>query len=371
MKKKWKIIFGLIVLIVFITVAVLQATSPLEAELLTIQKDDIAKTFEEEGMVRAEQEILVSSLYGGGGKITRLAIQEGDTVQKGDLLVGFDSQELSYQIQNFQAQMRSIEAQKNLEKLTIDLETKKLLLEAGVISPKEYEQAENTINSDYYPALIDAVQAQINQLNYQIRERNGYAPSAGIIADVQVKEGMVAPPGAPLLTILGGEGYQVETYVLTEDASRIKPQMEVRLIQDNKSGDIVFPGIVERIAPSAVEKMSALGLAEQRLKVTITPQTPQDLVLKPGYALDVEFTLDKKVDQLIVPKTVLFPYQDGEALWVVQEGQAVIRQVKIGFENDKMAAITEGLQEGDLVLLNPKLEGLKEGKKIKALNSSQ
>lgn len=365
MKKKWKLIFGLIIIIALIAAAVLQALKPLEAEVLTIKKADISKTFKEEGLVQAEQKTLISSLY--GGKITNLAVKEGDIVQAGDLLAAFDSQEYYFQVQNLQAQLRSIEAQKDLQELTIDLETKKLLLESGVISQKEYEDAENTINSDYYPASIAAVQAQINQLNYQISQRNAVAPVAGTITEVQIEKGMVIPPTAPLLTILGGETYQVETYVLTEDASRIKPKMEVSLIQDNKSGDIIFPGTVERIAPSAVEKLSALGLAEQRLKVMIIPQIPQDLVLKPGYALDVEFTLDKQEAQLIVPKTVLFPYQDRDALWLVQDGKAVIRSVQTGFENDKNVVITEGLQEGDLVLLNPKIEGLKEGKKIKTL----
>lgn len=363
MKKKWKFILGAVLLIFIILMVVIQTTKPLEADLLTIKKEDLAKTFKEEGIVKAEKETLIYSLY--GGKVTGIPVKEGDTVKAGTLLASFDSQELHYQIQNLQGQIRSIKAQKDLQVLTVDLETKKLLYEAGVLSQKEFEEAENTINSDYYPALITAVQAQINQLNYQISQRNAISPVDGTVAELQIKEGMVVTPAAPLLSVFSGSSHKVEVYVLTEDASRIQPKMEVNLIQDNKSGDIVFTGTVERIAPSAVEKLSTLGLIEQRLKVTITPQLPEDLVLKPGYALDVEFTLDKQENQLVVPKTVLFPYMDGNALWVVQGGKAFIRPVKKGFENDKSVAITEGLQEGDLVILNPKLEGLQEGKKIK------
>lgn len=367
MKKKWKIILGLVILIFLVLMTVLQITKPLEAELLTIQKGDIAKTFKEEGIVQAEKSTLLSSLY--GGKVTGIPVKEGDLVKAGDLLVSFDSQELVYQVQALQGQLRSIEAQKDLQELTIDLESMKLLYESGGISKKEFEEAQNTIASDYYPALISAVQAQINQIQYQISQRKTVSPVTGTIAELQVQEGMVLTPGAPLLTILSGNTYKVETTILTEDASRIQPRMEVTLIQDNKSGDVVFPGTVEQIAPAAIEKLSPLGLLEQRLKVTILPQIPKDLALKPGYALDVEFTLDKQKDQLVVPKTILFPYQNGNALWVVQNGKAVIRPVKKGFENDKNVAILEGLQAGDLVVLNPKLEGLKEGKKIKQITS--
>lgn len=363
MKKKWKIILGVFALVAIVGMIAFQSTRPLEADLLTVKKENIAKTFKEEGIVKAEKESHVYSVY--GGKITGISVKEGDKVKQGDLLVSFDNQELNYQIQSLQGQMSSIEAQKDLQELTIDLETKKLLYEAGVLSQKEYEEAENTVNSDYYPALIAVVKAQINQLQYQISQRNAFSPTAGTVANLEIKEGMVVTPGAPLMSVISGNSFNIEVFVLTEDASRIQPKMPVNLIQNNKSGNIEFPGVVERIAPSAVEKLSTLGLVEQRLKLTVLPQIPEGLVLKPGYALDVEFTLDKAENQLVVPKTVLFPYENGDALWVVQDGKAMIRPVKKGFENDRNVAISEGLQENDLVILNPKLEGLKEGKKVK------
>lgn len=365
MKKKWKLIIGGVIGIIVIIMTVLQVTKPLEAELLTITKKDIAKTFKEEGIVRAEKEFHIQSAY--GGKITSLLVQEGDKVKPGDQLVAIDNQELQYQIQSLQGQMRSIEAQKDLQELTIDIETQKILYDAGVISKKEYDEANNTISSDYYPALIAAVRAQISQLNYQAAQRNSTAPVGGIVANITVKEGMVVLPGTPLLEIISGDALLVETHILTKDASRIKNAMEVRLIQENKSGDIVFTGKAERVAPSAIEKVSALGLIEQRLKVTIIPDLPSDLVLKPGYALTVEFTIDQQHDQLVVPKTAVFPYNNAEAVWIVKNGKAAIQPIRRGFENDRDTAVIEGLAEGDLVILNPKITGLDEGKRIKAL----
>ena len=68
-------------------------------------------------------------------------------------------------------------------------------------------------------------------------------------------------------------------------------------------------------------------------------------------------------------KRLLFPYGEGDALWVVRNGKAEVQAVETGFENDREVVITEGLQEGDLVVLNPQLEGLKEGKKITGINA--
>lgn len=363
MKRKWKIILGAAFGIMAIVMVIFQNTKPLETNLLTVPKEDIAKIFREEGIVKAERENHVYSLY--GGKIATISVREGDKVKEGDSLVEFDNQEILYQIQSLQGQIRSIEAQKALQELTVDIETMKLLYEAGALSKKEYEDAKHTLNSDYYPALISVVRAQISQLNYQLSLRNSISPVNGTVANLTIKEGMVIPPGSPLMTIFSGDAYVIESYVLTQDASRVKPGMSVDLIQNNKGGDIFFSGTVDIIAPSAVEKISTLGLVEQRLKVTIIPQMVLDLDLKPGYSVNVDFTIDRQADQLIVPKTVLFPYNDGDALWLVKDGKAVIQPVKKGFENDRDVAITEGLVEGDLVILNHKVTGLKEGKRIK------
>lgn len=153
--------------------------------------------------------------------------------------------------------------------------------------------------------------------------------------------------------------------------------MEVDLILDRKAGDNIrdniLKGTVQSIAPTAVETISPLGLAEQRVKVLVLIEPTADSFAKeqienlfPGYKLDVEFTLDKRENELVVPKTALFPYGEKEALWVVRNGKAEVQPVEKGFENEKEAAITKGLQQGDMVILNPRLEGLKEGKKIVA-----
>ncbi len=363
MKKKWKIILGIAFGIVAIAMIAFQYTKPLEVDLLTVPNEEIAKTFREEGIVRAGEEAHIYSVY--GGNVANIHVREGDNVEQGDSLITFNNQEIRYQIQSLQGQIRSYEAQKDLEELTVDIETMKLLYEAGAISQKEYEDAENSLNSDYYPAMISVIRAQIDQLNYQLSQGNNAAPATGTVTNLDIKEGMVVPPGSHLLTIFSDDTYVVETYVLTEDAPSIELGMTVDLIQDNKSGDILFSGTVDSIAPSAVEKVSTLGLVEQRLKVDIVPQMVPELELKPGYAVNVDFTIDKQENQLVVPKTVLFPYNDGDALWLVKDGKAVIQPVIKGFENDRDVAIIEGLQEGDLVILNHKMTGLKEGKRIK------
>ena len=226
---------------------------------------------------------------------------------------------------------------------------------------KQYDPAGGA--SQYFAGLKESLQAQLDHLEYQIDQCTIEAPSDGVVARLSVKEGETVLPNTQVMTLLSEGALKIETFVLTEDVEDIRVGMEVALIQDKVDGDVSFPGTVSAIAPSAVEKISALGLEEQRVKVTVMPDIPKDITIRPGYALDVEFKTAEEKGQLVVPKTAVFPYNDGDALWVVRRGKLQIQPIKKGFENDTEIAVTEGLKEGDLVVLDPQAEGLKEGKR--------
>ncbi|WP_458411593.1 efflux RND transporter periplasmic adaptor subunit [Schinkia sp. CFF1] len=222
-----------------------------------------------------------------------------------------------------------------------------------------------TGTSEYYHGLIEVVDAQINHLDYLIGNNKISAPIDGIIKGVMTKEGEVVSTQAPLITLQSNESLEVEVYLLTEDVLNVKERMPVTLIQKRKNGDYSFDGTVKAIAPAAEEKVSALGLTEQKVKVTIAlgAKAPE---LRPGYALDVQFTTLEQRNKLAVPKVVLFPDgKAGDAVWVVKGGKAMMQGVKTGMETDELVVIEKGLKAGDKVIKNPQLEGLQEGKKVK------
>lgn len=218
----------------------------------------------------------------------------------------------------------------------------------------------------YYKGMIESLDAQIEQIKYQIERSDIKAPFDGIVKDLKAEKGMPASPQAPLVSIFQPDIYEIETFVLTEDVIGLKEGMAVELIQERKDKDVVFEGVVDRIAPSAEDRISSLGLTEQRVKVTIKLSEKEEVELRPGYAVDVKFVTYKEENRLAVPKAVLFPYEDGEALWVVRNGKAMVQPIVKGLENDQEVVILEGLEEGDQVIKNPQLEGLKEGKRISA-----
>ncbi|MBS4026363.1 MAG: efflux RND transporter periplasmic adaptor subunit [Clostridia bacterium] len=412
MKRKWKVMLGALVAIAVLGFIFFENTKAMEASMLEAQPRTIATAFKEEGKVVPEVEHHVYSLY--NGVIIDLAVEEGQQVNKGQLLAVLDSKELDFQIRQLQAQLTSLrgeqekahqepyqalirsqelqveQAQQNLATFETNLGRIEQLYHAGAATKKDFEDAANMVESakinlelqqaalsllfethspaggteEFYMGRIEVLKAQIDMLQFQKERHTITAPADGIVASLAAKKGAAVSPQSPMMHIFQQSSYLVEVYLLTADVPSVSRSMNVKLIQDRKGEEIIFFGTITKIAPTAVETVSALGLAEQRVKVTVETEFPKNLQLFPGYKLDVEFTLDQRENVLVVPKTTLFPYKNGEALWVVKEGIAEVQPVETGFTNGRDVVISGGLTAGDLVILNPQLEGLKEGKKI-------
>ncbi|MDD4570681.1 MAG: efflux RND transporter periplasmic adaptor subunit, partial [Tepidanaerobacteraceae bacterium] len=377
-----------------------------------VQPQTIASVFEEEGEIVPAVEHPVHSLL--GGEIVQLPVEEGQQVKEKDLLTVVDTTELEFQLKQVEAQLKSLrgeeaerhqkplesrvksqkllveQAMNNLRAIEDDFERMEKLYDEGAITVKDYENAKNMLETakinleqqqealallyessdptggslQFYAGRAEALQSQIDLIKYQLEKSSIAAPTDGVVANLSVKKGDLISPGFRLMNIFQEGEYQIEVFIPAELAASVIEGMKVKMVQDRKGEDVIFQGEVEKIAPTAVERISALGLEEQRIKVTVKPELPQNLRFFPGTVLDVEFTTDKRENVLAVPKTTLFPHEKGEALWLVKDGKAKVQSVETGFENDSHVVITKGLAPGDLIILNPQLSGLKEGKKI-------
>lgn len=366
LKRKWVILLGVVVLILIGAVSFYQITKGLVADVLEVQPRSFAITIEEKGTVVAQVMRPIHPAF--AGQVIKLPVAEGQLIEEGQVLAVVNSQEfalLRLQINNARSDL--ISAQNRYDRL-------QALFEEGAVTKQELEDAQ---------ALLQSAQ---NRLQQQLEafavhgsqgtriepfgDETGHyailAPIAGIASNLNVDAGELVTPGAPLMTIYQPDVFKVETYLLTEDVQLVEVGSGVKLIQERRNEQVVFLGEVESIAPFAEPQISALGLQEQRVRVTVTPQFPDQSKVAPGFELDVQFILQEAADVLVVPKTALFKLVDGDALWVAKEGRAKIQHVQTGLANDTEVIINDGLNRGDQVILNPQLKGLREGKKIVA-----
>jgi len=400
MKKRLKWILWGVLIAALAGASVYSATRPLQAEMLEIKPRTIEKKFTESGTVSATWQKDFFSV--AGGKVMTVNVHEGDTVAAEELLLALDTRDIDYQIAQLEGQLASLKGQERqalsgpgpmedrqqpaIEQLEIQLQTAQeeyerleALYRADAVSRSALDEAERAVRQleilltqqkqlllgaeEQFSGLQAATSAQIALLEYQRENAEITAPANATVAAVHVKEGEIVAPGGPLISLFRPGEYEVEVFLLAEDVVHVQPGMEVRVAYRGLSGDEEFGGKVDKIAQSAVERISSLGLVEQKVKVTVGMSG--DLgSLRPGYEMDVTFVTRHEEDKLVVPKTALFNYEDGSAVWVVRQGKAEIQRVEKGLETDDEVAVESGLAEGDLVIRNTRLDGLKVGARI-------
>ncbi|KUO75355.1 MAG: RND transporter [Desulfosporosinus sp. BRH_c37] len=412
LKHRKFVIMGGLALLVLISVTISKAM-PLAVNVITLHPQNFSKGFTEEGEIIAAQEWPIFNPV--EGKLQTLNVQNGDTVKKGQVLFEISTSDLNYQLEALKAQVQSLEgqrlqsykspntqvaqqnlviqqAEKDAQTEELNLTRMKALYDAGSISLVEYEVAQSTFDKAknvldqqkldlqliyeqtkasegsemYYNNQKDALQAQIDQLEDKISKAKVVALQDGLVKDISLKEGGIVPLGQQIMTVFTNDGYELESYVLASDALDIKVGSTVQAVQATSAGNKSLTGKVEAVAVAAVERVSPLGLKENRAKITIRLADSSPVVVL-GSNVDVRYTTHEMSGKLLIPKATLFPYQQGEAVWVVEQGKAKIQPVKKGLENDSQVIIEQGLTDGDVILQDPNLTTLKEGKRIKKM----
>lgn len=178
------------------------------------------------------------------------------------------------------------------------------------------------------------------------------APASGRVLKIIQDSEATVPPGTPLVDIGNPLDLEVVADLLSTDAVQIKVGAPVRI--DGWGGQRI-KGKVVRVDPAGFLKVSALGIEEQRVRVTIDftdlPETWSSL--GHDYRVVVYVTTWSAPDALAVPVSALFRKGDQWAVFADDNGRAKTVPVQIGHRNNRMAEALSGLAAGDRVVLHP------------------
>ncbi|HEV2153905.1 hypothetical protein [Bradyrhizobium sp.] len=107
--------------------------------------------------------------------------------------------------------------------------------------------------------------------------------------------------------------------------------------------------------PAGFLKVSALGIEEQRVRVTIDFSDPLQAWSQLGhdYRVVVHVTTWSAQDVLTVPVSALFRNGDQWAVFADDNGRARAKPVQIGHRSNRFAEVLSGLTSGDQVVVRP------------------
>jgi HlyD family secretion protein len=190
-------------------------------------------------------------------------------------------------------------------------------------------------------AELAVQQAQIDQDNNTL-----VAPFDGVVASVSGNPGEIAPTGTNgFITLVDPSAVRVDVTVDETDVAKIAVGKNATLTFDALPGRS-FRGKVISVAPNGT-----LSQGVVTYPVSISLDT-RNQTLPGGLTASATITIDEKNDVLVVPlRAVRRQGRDRVVEVMGEDGKTSPRAVKTGVQNEQLVEITDGLQEGDQVLV--------------------
>lgn len=395
-RKKKKSRTGLIVVIVVGVLALLAVVvmmsgdgegARMKVETTTVENRTIVQTVTATGMIDPQTQVKVSPEV--SGEIVYLGVEEGQSVQKGQVLVRINPQSMMAERDEAQAlisgaQSRVAQSEAGLLRSEQELERVKLLFEKKLSTQQELDAATAQVKiarAELSSARYAVAQSQagFRRVRQSLSKTTIVSPISGIVTKLNSKlgekvVGAIQMTGTEIMTVADLSVIEAVVNVSENDVVQVSlgdtAEVEVDAIPGQK-----FKAVVNRIANSP--KQSGLGTQEQitNFEVRLRFIVP-DPRFRPGMTATATIETDKKTNVLAVPiqsvttrdTSKRVTIEDDEAknvsvekvtrkeegpqpvVFVVQGGKALLRKVATGVRDDRYIEITSGLKAGDVVV---------------------
>lgn len=293
---------------------------------------DITRFVTLPGTILADQQ---ATLYARvGGYLGSIAVDKGEPVKKGQTLAQIEVPELEAGLKKDRADARLAE---------IELQR---LREAGkkapdLVIPQAVDKAE---------AAYDIAKAEVQQTETMLDYSKIRAPFDGIVTARFLDPGAFVPAAsagsslqtAALLTIMNFQTVRAQAAVPEVDAAYVSKGQPVKFVVEGLPGK-TFQGTVSRFS-------YALDDVTRNMIVQADIQNP-DLQLRPGMYAKISFGIQNRTGVLLVPKAAIVMEKANAFVFKLIDGKAKKSPVKTGFDDGENVEISDGVQDGDTLIL--------------------
>jgi HlyD family secretion protein len=383
-----------------------------EVRLEQVSRRDLVSAVTASGKIEPQTSVDISADI--TGRIIEIAVEEGDLVRKGQFLLQIDPAQ--YQaavsraegvVSSTQATLLQTRASRDQAERAWKRANELSKLGPNLIAPAAAEEARTAL--DVAEATYQATRAQLDQSRASLREAKDNlaktrltSPIAGRVVRLAVEEGEVAVPGTfsretgLLLTIADLSGILAKVQVDETDVVRLTHNDSVEVSIDAYP-DSTFVGRVTRVSNSAkltnTETASGSNDRAVDFDVEITLSTPPGDI-RPDLSCTARIVTDTRESALSIPIIALtirdherVPNENNPALdtmtrrrpgereeegvFLVQNGIASFRPVKVGIAGDEYFEVLDGLRGGETIVAGTyqAIRDLKDGAKVQEADS--
>ncbi|WP_298288374.1 efflux RND transporter periplasmic adaptor subunit [uncultured Lutibacter sp.] len=277
------------------------------------------------------------------GFVTKIHVNVGQKVTKGQLLISINSADIAAQKAQINASItEATAAYKNAEK---DYNRFKSLFETNSASQKEMDDI--TANFQMAKARLEAANQMKNQLNAQLSYSNITAPFSGVITGKFINKGDMATPGIPLLSIENPTNFQVIAMVPESEITSIKTGTTVQVIV--KSTNQKLTGKVTEVSTSTK------NTGGQYLVKVVLDKSEVNLLS--GMFTSIQFPTENTTttSKILVPTNALIHKGELTGVYVVgQNNTALLRWLRLGRQFGDKTEILSGLSVDEQFVVSSK-----------------
>lgn len=290
------------------------------------------------GSLRSEDAVMLRPEV--AGRIADIHFQEGQPVQKGQVVVRLDDSVPRAQLQQAQASLNLAASQHRRSSE---------LSRQGFISQQARDEA---------ASQLQLQQAAVALAKAQLEKTAIIAPFDGLIGLRNVSVGEYVGPGTDLVPLESIDPLQVDFRIPEQYLGQVQPGLKLVLRFD------ALPGVEREGSVGAISP--AVDVAGRSILLRANVGNP-DHVLRPGMFARVQLHFDD-AQVLSVPESALAPVGQTQYLYRVQDGRVERIPVEIGQRLAGRVEITSGLREGDAVVVAG-VQKITDGQQVRAVEA--
>lgn len=277
------------------------------------------------------------------GPIVECAVREGDRVETGQRLARVGRSRM--------ADVALEAAQEEWRRQKAEFDRVARLVESGSLAGEELDSAR---------ASLKRAEAQVAAMETGKADYDIVAPWAGIVSKVWIAEGDYVAPRARLVELFDPASLVIRFSVPERDLPALRLDLNVKVTLDAYP-ERTFAAVITRVFPE-LDPATQTGTVEAKLR--------EDVKLWRGMFARIETPLRALKDAVVVPDGAVVVLPNGEpVVFVISDGKAMLRKVRIAMEAGGRLAIESGVEAGEMVVVRGN-ESLRNGMAVRAMDAA-
>jgi membrane fusion protein (multidrug efflux system) len=297
------------------------AGAPSVVTLAPVRAERISQKLEALGNARANEAVDISSKT--SNIVTAVRFRDGERVKRGQILVQLDDAQARADVAAAQAALTESESQYNRSRE---------LLDTQALSKSSFDQLEATLKAN---------RARLGAATARLEDTVIRAPFPGRVGLRRVSVGTLISPGNVITTLDDTSVIKLDFSVPENFLAALREGLAIRARAP------AFPGRSFAGTVASIDSRVDLNTRSVTVRALLANE---DGALKPGMFLNVTLANDER-EALVIPEEALTPEAEHQYVFVVADGKAQRREVRIGNRRPGSVEILAGLNAGERVIV--------------------